>query len=400
MNPILFLLVLIFPSIHASPVSKPPPPSSPQNLNQRDDYTLDAQTAFETTLNAMWSVFWNDQQQGFTFEDPACPGAPYQDASVWDVAVAGKAVTNSGDINRITQVINTLYRYQNSQGWFASHPYGLDVYTDDNAQVIWVFLDAYRLTQNQRYLDTATQVMHLIQSEWSNAGGIIWQVGDDYVASISTTEAALSAVKLYEYNQDATLLTFALSCLTWLDQHLTDPRDGFYYDGLDRNTWAVNRGKLTYTIGVAMSTYAYLYKYTRDLHYVLYAVKKAWGTLNSDVFLRSNGYWNNDLKYVHLLFAGFSDVITICGQAGYIPHIVKQALFIYRYYSIGDGHYMDYTSNLNTYDNYVNTTNDRSVAYEPDPDMYCAGGSGQLRRNLLNDASAAQIFSEIARVTQ
>ena len=51
--------------------------------------------AFQTTLNAMWSVFWNDQNQGFTFEDPSCPGATYTDASVWDVAVAGKAITNS-----------------------------------------------------------------------------------------------------------------------------------------------------------------------------------------------------------------------------------------------------------------------------------------------------------------
>ena len=29
---------------------------------------------------------------------------------------------------------------------------------------------------------------------------------------------------------------------------------------------------------------------------------------------KSNGYWNNDLKYIHLLFAGFADVITMCGQ--------------------------------------------------------------------------------------
>lgn len=355
--------------------------------------------AFQTTLNAMWSVFWNDQNQGFTFEDPSCPGATYTDASVWDVAVAGKAITNSGDISRINQVITTLYRYQNEQGWFASHPYGQDVYVDDNAQVLWVFLDAFKLTQNQQYLTTAINLMHLIQTQWSNAGGIIWQVGDDYVASISTTEAALSAVKLYEYNSDESLLTFAISCLTWLDEHLTDPSDGFYYDGLDRNNFQVNRGKLTYTVGVAMSTYAYLYKYSGDLHYVLSAVKKAWASLNSDVFLRSNSYWNNDLKYLHLLFVGFADVISFCGQAGYIPHITKQGLFIYQYDAIGDGHYMDFTSNLITYDNYINATRDRSIAYEPDNDMYCSNGSGQLRRNLLNDASAAQIFYEISRVT-
>lgn len=92
-------------------------------------------------------------------------------------------------------------------------------------------------------------------------------------------------------------------------------------------------------------------------------------------------------------------MISFCGQAGYIPHITKQGLFIYQYDAIGDGHYMDFTSNLITYDNYINATRDRSIAYEPDNDMYCSNGSGQLRRNLLNDASAAQIFYEISRVT-
>ena len=30
--------------------------------------------------------------------------------------------------------------------------------------------------------------------------------------------------------------------------------------------------------------------------------------------MRSNGYWNNDLKYLHLLFVGIVDLIIIMGD--------------------------------------------------------------------------------------
>ncbi|KAL6449942.1 hypothetical protein SBY92_002416 [Candida maltosa Xu316] len=345
----------------------------------------DANAAFTSALNATWS------------NDPACPNSFFNYASVWDVAVAGKATTNSGDIGKTTQIINTLYKYQNSDGWFTSTPGGNEMYVDDNAQVLWVFLDAYDLTKNQQYLTTAINLMDLIQTQWSEIGGVIWQVGADYVASISTTEAALSAVKLYQYNNDQTLLTFANSCLTWMDEHLTDT-DGFYFDGINQKDWAVNCGKLTYTVGVAMSTYAYLYKYTGDLHYVLDAVRKAYGTLTSNVFLRSNGFWNNDLRYVHLLFAGFADLITMCGQSGYIPQVADQALFIYDYDSIGGGNYLDFTSNSETYDRYVADTSDRSIVFQDSNNTYCNGViGGQLERSLIDNASAAQIFYEISR---
>ena len=77
----------------------------------------------------------------------------------------------------------------------------------------------------------------MVEYWWSDL-----KVDSNYIASISTVEAALSAVKIYQYNQDDTLLTFANSCLGWLDEHLTDPADGFYYDGIDKNTWQVNKG--------------------------------------------------------------------------------------------------------------------------------------------------------------
>ncbi|CAK9439704.1 uncharacterized protein LODBEIA_P38040 [Lodderomyces beijingensis] len=367
------------------------------SISKRD--TFDAARAYHSSLNALWSTFWNDDRVAFNFNDPAC-SSDFRHVSVWDMAVAGKAIVDSGDLTRTRQVLSALQRYQNSDGWFASNPGGNDIYIDDNAQVVYVYLDAYALTFNSDYLTTATNLMRLIQTQWSSAGGVVWKKDAPYVASISTTEAALAAARLYEYNFDSTLLEFSKSCLSWMEQHLTDPSDGFYYDGLDRDTRQVNRGKLTYTIGVAISTYAYLFKFTGDQAYVNHATDKASATLTKPVFLSSNGAWNNILPYVHLLFAGFADLITIARIHGYNPALNKQASFIYKYDQYDNsGHYSWYTSVRTLYDNYVKSTGDSSIAFSLDSSCYCSGNASQPRRTVLVDGSAAQIFHSMTRIS-
>ncbi|KAI3404472.2 hypothetical protein KGF56_002664 [Candida oxycetoniae] len=361
--------------------------------------SFDAKFAYTSVLSTTWSTFWHNEYQAFDLNDPSCnPNFSY--AAVWDVAVAGKAIVDSGDVQKTTQVINSLYKFQNSEGWFTSSPGGSDIYTDDNSQVLWVFLDAYKLTQKEAYLNTAVNLMHLIQTQWSQIGGITWQKDATYVASISTTEAALSAVKVYEYNNDKTLLTFANSCLTWLDEHLTDPSDGFYYDGINKDTWQVNKGKLTYTVGTAISTYSYLYKFTGDATYLKKATKMASATLSSSTFLNNNGAWNNDLCYVHLLFCGFADLITIGGKTSYTSALVDQANFIYLFDKLDSGDYSLYTKAQSLYEQYVKITGDsKSVNYNYNPDNFCNGDVNKPRKSVLDDGSAAQIFYSVVRVS-
>ncbi|KAI5952291.1 hypothetical protein KGF54_003157 [Candida jiufengensis] len=377
--------------------------ASPINLNKNNiiakrDISWDPQSAFQTTINTTWNLFWNTQYQAFNAYDPQCQGGFNYD-SLWSVAVASKAVVNGGDPQKIQLVMNALYKYQNTQtGWFTSTPGGGEIYTDDNAQVVWVFLDAYKITSNQQYLNTAINLMHLIQTQWSKIGGILWQVGQTYVASISTTEAALSAVRVYEYNQDQTLLTFANSCLGWLDTHLTDT-DGFYFDGLDSNTWSINRGKLTYTVGTAISAYTYLSKFTSNLQYLNKAVTLANSVFNSRVFLSANGAWNNNLSYSHLLFVGIADLISIGGATQFSSGLETQANFVWLFDQLSPGNFGDYQNIKSLHDNYVQVTGDNSIGYTFVADNYCNGNVAQPKRTLLNDGSAAQIFNSIARST-
>ncbi|CAK9439705.1 uncharacterized protein LODBEIA_P38050 [Lodderomyces beijingensis] len=362
---------------------------------------FDPAGAYQSALNATWSTFWNAQYQSFNSYDPSCNPA-FNYAVVWDAAVAAKAVVDSKDVDKTNLVISSLYKYQNPQGWFTSSPGGNEIYTDDNAQVLWVFLEAWSLTNNQTLLTTATNLMHLIQSQWSSVGGVTWKVGSSYIASISTAEAAFSAAKLYQYVNDASLLTFATSCLAWLDQHLTDPSDGFYYDGLSKDTWQVNKGKLTYTVGAAISAYTYLYKATGNASYLNIAMSKATATLTKPTFLNSNGAWNNPLCYVHLLFAGFADLITIGHVEGYNPSLFTQANFVYLFDQLGrSGHYASsYTSVKSSFANYVSIAGSSSgVSYAYDAGNYCSGNENQPLRTALTDGSAAQIFYSISKLT-
>ncbi|KGU12990.1 hypothetical protein MEY_02405 [Candida albicans 19F] len=316
------------------------------------------------------------------------------------------AIVQSRDISKTNQIITSLYKYQNSQGWFSATPGGGESFVDDNCQVLWVFIEAYELTNNTKYLTTANKLMELIQGQWSNkVGGVKWKVDGDYIASISTVEAALCAVKLYEQNKDDSLLSFAKKCLSWLDDNLLDKSDGFYYDGLNvNNKNKIDKGKLTYTVGVAISTYSYLYKYTNDEQYVLIATAKANETIKSTTFMRSNGYWNNDLKYLHLLFVGIVDLIIIMGdeKSDFSNDIMKQGEFIYKYDQLSEiGNYLDFTGVKQLYDQYVKQSGDNSsINYQFNGDDYCDGSndSGQIKRSLMENASAAQIFYQLNRL--
>ena len=144
------------------------------------------------------------------------------------------AIVESRDISKTNDVATSLYKYQNSHGWFAATRGTLIVML----MIIVKYYGFYKheLTHNEKYLTTANKLMELIQGQWSNeVGGVRWKVDGDYIASISTLEAALSAVKLYEQNKDDSLLSFAKKCLSWLDDNLLDKLDGFYYDGLNVN---------------------------------------------------------------------------------------------------------------------------------------------------------------------
>lgn len=374
---------------------------------------LDPSAAYQAALNATWLTFWSPQQQMWNQNDPAC-NSGFSAPSVWNAAVAAKAVTDSYDGLSAYSVAQLLIaNYQNPQGWFlALTNKDNDCYTDDNAQVAWVLVDSYQVTRNQAHLAAAQQVVGLIRSQWyANGGGVRWLVNGDYLASISTAEAALAAMRVYDVAPDPSLVLFADLCVEWLFANLQDPKDGLLFDGKQASSGTVNDGKLTYSVGTAMSALAYLYKHTGNTNYVTQAINLGSAATNrTGAFYLSSGIWNNPLQYLHLLFAGFADLLTLAPpQSGdqerlyqfFAQEVTRQAQYVFQYLQIdGTG---SYTSNLYSYLQLVfqkfAATNTPTQGYKPDPGNFCGGNvNGRNLRSLMDNALALQVFHEASRV--
>ncbi|CCG26053.1 secreted protein [Candida orthopsilosis Co 90-125] len=361
--------------------------------------SFNAGAAYKSVLNSTWDLFWNGEHQAFNLNDPSCT-SNFSLPAVWDIAVVAKAFIDSGDITASQKILSELYSYQGSSGWFNALPNQTEAFTDDNAQIVWALLAAYDLTKDEKHLKTAEQLVKLIQGQWSNIGGIIWQTGEAYVASISTTEAALAAVRLYKYNHDESLLDFAQQCLNWMEEKLKDPSDGFYYDGTNRNNGDVNKGKLSYTVGTAISSYTYLYSFTKNETFLNIANQRAtavFGTNTSNVLMNASGGWNNGLKYVHLLFVGIADLIEIGGQSQYTEKLIDQGKMVYEFDQLSDGVYVDFESDASLADHYTQLTG-RPSGYTFNANNYCNASESSPKRSVLTQGSAAQVFYQVGRI--
>ena len=89
----------------------------------------------------------------------------------------------------------------------------------------------------------------------------------------------------------------------------------------------MDKGKLTYTIGCSISTLVYLHKFRGDQDMLDKALELAATTNPGGAFYDGNGNWNNNLEYVHLLFAGFADAFRLSDLFGqYRDEVVKQGI--------------------------------------------------------------------------
>lgn len=359
----------------------------------------DVSSGFSDTTNEIWQRFWLSSENAFNSNDDICGGASYDEPSLWNQAVIGRASVLLQDNSKIGSIINNINDYQNSQlkVFSASTAKDTDIYTDDNAQIAWVFIDAYQQTQNQQYLEAAKYILNFLQNQTIN-GGVIWQYQADYIASISTVEAALAAVRLHEITNDDSLIQYAQKNMDFMFQYLQDPSDKLFYDGLSQSDYSdVNKGKLSYTVGCALSTLAYLYKDTGNTYYKNQATELADAATNKNgAFYDGNGLWNNQLQYEHLLFMGFSDIINLDSDfESYTSEVLRQANYIYNY--------LQDPNDLNMYFGLIDSSTQSmfsrySKAYTGGGDSfsgdnnYCPGSSTKIKKSFMDNASIAQIL--------
>ncbi|EGV65821.1 Six-hairpin glycosidase [Yamadazyma tenuis ATCC 10573] len=356
-------------------------------------------STMESSLSSkILSRFWNSDQQSFNSQDQIC-GSTFSQPMVWDVAVTAKGVIQS-DNTQVDSVLSNLYKYQNKalKVFSASTAGDTDIYNDDNAQVAWAFIEGYKVTGNSEYLQTAKDIVSFLMTQVDKNGGVIWHYKDDYIASISTIEAALAAIRLYGITKDKTLLTFTKTCLSFAYTYFQDPSDKLFYDGLSKSQYSdINKGKLTYTVGCALSVLSELYKYdSSNSDEWISKIKDLADatTYKLGAFYNGNGFWNNQMKYVHLLYVGFSDIFEMDYDfSSYKPEVSRQAAFIQGFLKDSDSMFFSSISR-STYtmvERYESSFNETVDQTEP---VMC---SGTAEKSLMDNASVLQIFYQMSR---
>ncbi|EGV65820.1 Six-hairpin glycosidase [Yamadazyma tenuis ATCC 10573] len=297
---------------------------------------------------------------------------------VWQVAVAGKVMTNTKKPEYLDKAISALNNYRNASGGYsASMSRNGEIYTDDNAQIAWIYAQAYENTKYSKYQNENQNITDFIDGYTTRGGGILWSISGTYIASISTLEEAVAALKLYSSKKDSKYLDIAKANVNWVIDNLLENSTDFIWDGMNQDG-SINEGKLTYTIGTMISSCAYLAYYgdsDRDWKAigVQFGVQFiAGGALNNQFF--TNGHINDIIERSHLLFVGIADLVAMTVPTSSYEYDAYQAFkrLVTR-------------ESRNLYDEYTSVVRNSS----------CPTNEYQ---SLLKYSSLAQVFYEVSRV--
>lgn len=366
---------------------------------------------FENTIDEIWDRFWLLEKSQWNDDDSICGTSQFSEPVVWDQAVIGRAITDSKNTERIEKVTEAIYKYKNTAlGVYSATTAGDDdIYNDDNAQLVWVFIDGYIVTGNEKHLDAAKEIMLFLMNQWNSQGkgGVIWKYKADYIASISTVESALAAIRLYSVTSDADLLKFAEDCMDFMFEYFQDT-DNLFFDGLNKNNYNdVNKGKLSYTAGCALSSLAYLSKYSskRDWKSKAIAIGKA-AMNQKGALYNGNSIWNNQLKYIHLLYAGYVDLLTLTDWdpefASFKQELIRQCSLMIEFLQDPDDKSLYFGlatgATKKMFQKYEIAYKEDNV-FKESKDIYCDGDVNKhTKKSLMNNGSAAQILYEVSRI--
>jgi predicted alpha-1,6-mannanase (GH76 family) len=186
---------------------------------------------------------------------------PYSQALQAHVSVARVAPSRAAVRSRLA----LLERRFRSGSVYAAWPRGA-LYTDDNAWLAEAFLDLGGKPARAR----AAAVFAAAVRAWDRSqttpcsGGVYWTNarGNDDRNTVSTANAALVGLRLYEATRAPSYLTWSRRMLDWVESCLHDS-DALYFDHID-GAGDVDRTKWSYNQGSMLAAYVELYRATGD----------------------------------------------------------------------------------------------------------------------------------------
>lgn len=190
----------------------------------------------------------------------------FRGAGWWGSAVALSSVIRNVEVTRMPSyryAIATTYdrNVGAGRGQFRNE------YSDDTGWWAMAWLDAYDLTGDRRYLDTARVAADHMYTFWTTAcgGGLRWREGGTYKAAISNSLYLQVNATLANRTGDGTYRGRATSAWAWFAGSGLIGGDGLVRDGLDESNCSPGGTVFSYNQGVLMSGLTELTALTGDV---------------------------------------------------------------------------------------------------------------------------------------
>lgn len=212
------------------------------------------------------------------------------------------------------QGLEAYYDDRNSLPTYQAEPVSegsTDHYYDDSAIVAMELIDAYRLTNDQFYLDRAITITKFIMSgeDARMGGGLYWFEGvsancysesNCIKAANTSAYAAFVTSELYKITHDDEYLAFAKRVYNWNYNTLRDPSDNLYWNSIHIGTGEINTAKWTYNAAMMILSGINLYEISGERTYLNHAIATARSAfskftriINGQLFYQTNDPWFN-----------------------------------------------------------------------------------------------------------
>lgn len=235
-----------------------------------------------------------------------------------------------------------------------------DLYYDDNCIVAMELINAYRLTENQFYLDRAVAIAEFIMSGEDDrlGGGMYWleSVSRDCVsdpncikAANTTAYGAYVGAELYKLTSDNNYLTYAKRLYAWNYNNLRDT-DNLYWNDRHITTGEVNPTKWTYNAAMMILSGISLYEITKEQQYLDQAIATARSSfskftkvVHDQLFFPANDPWFNvELMKSYVVLSEYDET-----SKGYVDTFIRNADYAWKNARNGQGQFYEDWSGIN-----------------------------------------------------
>lgn len=201
-----------------------------------------------------------------------------------------------------------------------------DRFYDDNIWLAIDFVDLYKSSGQQRYLDKAVEIWKFVMSGYDEKlhGGIYWcEQTKETKNCCSTAPAAVCALKLYEATGDRSYMGVGMKLFQWAQGWLFDEAEGLYNDNVNVSDYKTNKAKYSYNTGQMIQAGAMLYRLTQQdvyLKHAQYCAERAYERWFKEIagkrMLESGDVW-----FDAVLLRGLIELYNVDGNRTYLDAV-------------------------------------------------------------------------------